>query len=220
MEMLGAALKEQQRYLEAEPLLRDKLAALQRTVGPDHQDNVSTRLNLAECLEGQGKNAEAEAVLREALEVSLRSFGPRHADTSIRVMHSLAKCHVSSGDSAPAKEVWNQAFALITDERVRSARLNAAAWWLLGPPPGEPRYPGLSLEFALQANGLTGNANPAYLDTLALAYHQTGDTAKAIDLQRKALALIAADAPDRAQYLERLVEFERAVGPQRDDTDR
>ena len=88
--------------------------------------------------------------------------------------------------------------------------LNQAAWQLLTIEEPELRDPALALEFALKANDLSRYEVPAQLDTLALAYHRTGETGKAIELQKKALSLLAADAPDRAEYEKRLVEFERA----------
>jgi len=49
------------------------------------------------------------------------------------------------------------------------------------------------LELALQANDLTKHDNPLYLDTLALAYHMTGYTARALETQQEALSLLTED---------------------------
>ncbi len=57
---------------------------------------------------------------------------------------------------------------------------------------------------------MTGNANPAYLDTLALAQHLTGDTAVAIETQKKALLLLPAEA-GRGPYEAALAKFEAAL---------
>ena len=52
------------------------------------------------------------------------------------------------------------------------------------------------------------------LDTLSLAYHLTGDTAKAIETQKRALSLVAqGDIRRRERYEGRLAEFEAALKP-------
>ena len=45
----------------------------------------------------------------------------------------------------------------------------------------------------MQANDLTKHENPLYLDTLALAYHLTGDTGRALETQQEALSLLTED---------------------------
>ncbi len=49
------------------------------------------------------------------------------------------------------------------------------------------------------------------LATLALAQHLTGDTPAAIETQKKALSLLAPDAPDRGDYEAALARFEAAL---------
>lgn len=71
--------------------------------------------------------------------------------------------------------------------------------------------------FAVRGNDISGYDNPKYLDTLAVAYRQSGETAKTIELQKKALSLLAVDSPDRATYEERLREFQSASESVGDD---
>jgi hypothetical protein len=82
------------------------------------------------------------------------------------------------------------------------------------------RNPAAALQFALRANELTGYKNPDCLDTLALACHRTGETARAIELQQKAISLLAADSPDRAECEEQLREFQAAFEQLKEKTDR
>ncbi len=57
----------------------------------------------------------------------------------------------------------------------------------------------------------TGYENPGYLDTLSLAYHLTGDTAKAIETQKQAIALLPeGDSALRKSLEEALAKFEAA----------
>ncbi len=68
------------------------------------------------------------------------------------------------------------------------------------------------MKFALEANEKTGFANPSFLDTLSLAYHLTGDTAKAIESQRKAISLLPeGESPFRKGLEEALTKFEAAL---------
>jgi serine/threonine protein kinase len=145
-----------------------------------------------------------------ALELALRAnelSGHRNA----YYMGTLAEAYVQNGDSRRAGEVWRQASDLLTEKQARASMLNAAAWDLLTITPENLRDPAVALELALQANELSGYANPPALDTLALACHRTGDTARAIELQQKAIALLAADAPDLAEYQAQLREFQSAL---------
>lgn len=71
--------------------------------------------------------------------------------------------------------------------------LNQIAWMNLDPESkvdADKLDPKLALKAALRANELTKNENGAILDTLALAYFKTGDAAKALSTQEKAVALM------------------------------
>ena len=56
--------------------------------------------------------------------------------------------------------------------------------------PEDLRDPVSALSFAKRAVEKNEGESPNYLDTLSLAYFMTGDTAKAIETQVKALALL------------------------------
>ncbi len=56
---------------------------------------------------------------------------------------------------------------------------------------------------------MTNYANPAILDTLALAQHLTGDTATAIETQRRVVELLPADE----SLAETLARYEAALQP-------
>ena len=69
-----------------------------------------------------------------------------------------------------------------------------------------------ALTLALQANEMTDFKNPDYLDTLSLAYHRNGDTAKAIENQKRAIALLPPGPSDlRASLEAALANFEAAL---------
>ena len=56
--------------------------------------------------------------------------------------------------------------------------------------PEDLRDPQTALRFALQAVEMSDGENAGILDTLALAFFMTGDTAKAIETQVKAVSLL------------------------------
>ena len=72
--------------------------------------------------------------------------------------------------------------------------LNSAAWILLTNEIEAERDPELALGYAKRACALCEKEAPdrlwAPLDTLALAQHETGDTAAAIETQRRVLSLM------------------------------
>ncbi|MFO0836997.1 MAG: tetratricopeptide repeat protein [Phycisphaerae bacterium] len=127
---------------------------------------------------------------------------------------TLAQASLRAGDSARARENWDRACGLSPDDKSRARTLNNAAWELLTVTPETLRDSRQALDFALQANQLSRHENPPYLDTLALAYHRTGETARAIETERKAISLLKPDAADRSDYENQLREFERGVAPQ------
>ena len=90
-------------------------------------------------------------------------------------------------------------------------RLNAYAWKLLTVEPVDLRDPTAALPVAIEANEMTGHEIPAYLDTLAMAYHLTGDHAKAVETQQKAIALLTPDIPNRDEYEDHLAQFKAAL---------
>jgi tetratricopeptide (TPR) repeat protein len=88
---------------------------------------------------------------------------------------------------------------------------NELAWDLLTCEPADLRDPETALRLAGDACAMTDNANPGYLDTLALAQHRTGDTPAAIETEKKALSLLPPDASLRAELEATLARFEAAL---------
>ena len=77
--------------------------------------------------------------------------------------------------------------------------------------PADLRDPETALRLARDACAMTDNANPIYLDTLALAQHLTGDTPAAVETEKKALSLLPPDAPGRGDYEAAFARFEAAL---------
>ena len=59
---------------------------------------------------------------------------------------------------------------------------------------------------------MTGHEDSSLLDTLALAYHLTGETAQAIEVQQRAISLLPPGDSDLRSALESaLLRFEAAL---------
>ena len=94
--------------------------------------------------------------------------------------------------------------------------LNEYAWDLLTIEAPDLREPATALPLAERAcalaeeRGTYGRWN--YLDTLALAQHMTGDTAIAIETQKRALGLLPSEYHQQRKEMEqRLAEYEAAL---------
>ncbi len=66
--------------------------------------------------------------------------------------------------------------------RTIPASKNAFAWEALTCEPADLQDPGAALVFALAAVELGEWQDPDVMDTLALAYHRTGDNARAVEV--------------------------------------
>ena len=90
--------------------------------------------------------------------------------------------------------------------------MNDLAWFQLTREPADSRDPHAALKLAFEVAERTGYENPECLDTLSLAYHLTGDTAKAIETQKKAIALLPeGESATRTGLEEALAKFEAAL---------
>ncbi len=85
---------------------------------------------------------------------------------------------------------------------------NTLAWILLTPSNGWYRDPVRAIELAEEA--VAADPNPAYLDTLAEAVHQNGDSQRAVELEERALASNP-ELRDLAFLQRQLEKFRKAV---------
>jgi hypothetical protein len=79
---------------------------------------------------------------------------------------------------------------------------NAFAWEALTCEPVDLQDPAAALGFAFTAAELGQWRDPDVLDTLALAYHSTGDQVRAVEIASRALDLIPAEDTVRRQPFE------------------
>jgi tetratricopeptide (TPR) repeat protein len=153
-------------------------------------------------------------LLEENVEVSRRAHGPMSGRT-ISLTNQLVEAYAALDRYEDARPYSVQ----VIDARRRIAdaspsdpsALNNFAWTLVTCEPADLRDPQKALEFALRVNELTNSLSHTYLDTLALAYFQTGDVAKAIETQRTAVDRLSPGHSDRIELEERLAEYEQAA---------
>ena len=89
-----------------------------------------------------------------------------------------------------------------------AAALNRYAWLLLTCEPADMRDPAAALTAATRANEMSGGASAGFLDTLALAYHHTGDTSRAIETQRHAISILpSGESPLRSELEGHLADY-------------
>ena len=95
--------------------------------------------------------------------------------------------------------------------------------WVLSRDIKELRNPDLAVEFAQRAVSIAEARNKRrllqYLNVLALAQHQTGETAMAIKTQKRAISLMPkkTDEATRVEYENNLRTFEAAMEAQEGD---
>ncbi len=97
-----------------------------------------------------------------------------------------------------------------------SAQLNSVAWNLVDPaqPKRGKKLRAVALKAALRADALEQNKDAAIADTLAKAYFDNGNTAKAIETQTRALKLAKGTEMEKdASLAQHLAEYKKAARP-------
>ena len=108
---LGLTLSERGKYVEAEPLLREAIAAWRR-LAPDTPADVAVGLNnLAQTLRQQGRLDEAATTLDEAIAIRRRRFGNDHPLLA-NVLGHLGQVRNAQGDLARAEPLLREALAI------------------------------------------------------------------------------------------------------------
>jgi tetratricopeptide (TPR) repeat protein len=79
---LGETLIQENKYPEAEKLLRETMEIERRTLGPQQYDTLSSMGVLGQLLMKEKRYAEAEKLVREQLNGLKRALGPDHEDVA------------------------------------------------------------------------------------------------------------------------------------------
>ncbi len=235
------AAKDRER--EAEQLFRESIQLTDALITDfpetwEHQRLFArSRTQLSQMLFGQGRYAETVQLLEEAIPVWIKLAEDRPDE--LMIFRNLITCQQLMGNSFESLEktpLPSSAAHELSDHLTQRGQrseatafeLNYIAWSLLGIEFPTVTEPELALEFAGRACRIAEqqhNANlPLYLDTLAMAQHQAGDSPSAIRTQTRAISLLSestdktvADQMDRnlKMYLES--ESEKSGSKNTDD---
>jgi eukaryotic-like serine/threonine-protein kinase len=146
-----------------------------------------------------GNTEQALKSYRKALDImeSLIAKDPKNAQVRAdlaRLLYLAAILLGKRGEIEPARGYMNRALAIQKElaDRPEShvSELYEYAWSLLTCEPARLQDPAAALRYARQGVEKSHGKNAVMLKALALAYHQTGDNAKAVEAVEKALALV------------------------------
>jgi serine/threonine protein kinase len=216
MNDLGWMYNQLGRADEAEKLHLETLETRRRVLGEDHPQTQYSKYNLAWVRELQGRTEEAERLFRETLDTRRRVLGENH-EATLWSKSRLAGLYGNQKRYDEAERLYRETLdgrrgTLGDGHPDTIMSMNSLAWLLLTREPAGSRDPQAALSLALEANELGEYRDYAHLDTLALAYHLTGNAVKAVETQKKAISLVPSVNTELRDTLgRRLEEFERAT---------
>ena len=195
---------------EADKLYTELVAAQKKVFGPEHPYALESTYNLALVKEKLERTDEAVKLLEESYRGRRRVVGPEHSET-LDSATELARLRFEAGEVEEARTLFAETIAArraaATVETASAAQLNACAELLLEVPLEDLRNPSEALAYSQKACAMTYDGDPAYLATQARALFRTGEKRRAAEVQRKAIALLPAESPSRAEFEERLAEY-------------
>ena len=180
---LANALWRQGKLAEAEGMHREALTMRKKFLGNEHPGVARSLNNLAAVLYDQSKLAEAEVMFREASTMRKKFLGNEHPDVA-QSLNNLAGVLFRQGKHREALELFRAGA-----EKDSVGALNNLAWFLATCSDSAIRDGRSAVGFAERAVAKTERKQPENLDTLAAAYAETGDFARAVSVQREAIGL-------------------------------
>jgi tetratricopeptide (TPR) repeat protein len=204
---LGHALYHENKYAEAEPLLRKSLEGLRRVLGEGHYDTLDAMEELATLYRYRGKVAEAETLLIKTLDGRRRTLGWEH-NVTLTAMNNLALVYMHQGKPAQAEPL----LAKVLEVRRRVLR---------------SEHPDTSttmsnLAMAYRAQGQFSKAEPLLVEALEISQRVRGEEHSRTLTFMNNLALLYRDQgqyPKAERLLVKVVEVSRRVlGEDHSDT--
>jgi len=211
---MGTLLQLRDRPAEAEPYIRETMETRRRVLGPAHPETLRVLYDLADHVDDMGRPGEAEQLLLEGLEASRRDNGESDVSTTA-TRTSLARFYMGHDRLEEARLVVADQLAAMRSAAESSddpVVKNAFAWEALTCEPADLQDPEAAVVFALAAVELGGWQDPDLMDTLALAYHRTGDNVRAVEVEEKALELIDEEDTARREPFEAALAKYRSAG--------
>ncbi|MCG8407809.1 MAG: tetratricopeptide repeat protein [Phycisphaerales bacterium] len=186
MQYLGSVLWRKQHYAEALTVESELLALRKKLYGDQDARTAVSMTSVSSTLHQLGRYEEAESLLRRALDIQRRSKG----DVSW-YLRWLAKTLVAQGKMDEARPFAEELLAfrkkMVDHPEADADQLGMYARELLTIRPADMRNPGLGLEVARKALERSSGPNHSVRRLLALAYNDTGNSAKAIEIMKEVL---------------------------------
>ena len=214
MHDLGNFLVRQGALAEAQRIFEQGVEIAARHLGDKRRITIYLLGKLGDVYRRQGRLDEAEQLCRRSWEASREVLGEMDGQT-LGSLNCLLRALTAQGKVDEARPYVAE---LIRHRRRVSEQPDASAdylnnyAWLLLCEVGDLRAPQAALPIAKRAVEMSGGDNAQFLDTLALAYFMTGDTAMAIETQGKAVShLRPGESPDRTELETNLAKFRQAA---------
>jgi Flp pilus assembly protein TadD len=185
---LGMVLQEKRDFSGAEAAYREAIRL--------EPHFTHTHLLLGIVLQDQGDLPGAEAEYREAIRLN-RNFLVAHLNLGIVLQ--------IKGDLAAVEAEYCETVRLFP----KSGSPHGNLAWFLATGPERVRDGKRAVELATRACELTEWKNAVFLDALAAAYAEVGEFEKAIETEKKALALPNAEKQYGTKYRNRIALYER-----------
>jgi tetratricopeptide (TPR) repeat protein len=122
----------------------------------------------------------------------------------VGTLQRTAAVALESGNGGAARSHAGRALDVLRraadSPEATGAELNAYAWTLLTVPVAALQDPVRAVSIAERAVAASGGKEPNYLDTLAHAYHRTGERDRAIATAERVLELVPPGHPGRGEF--------------------
>jgi serine/threonine protein kinase/tetratricopeptide (TPR) repeat protein len=176
------------RPLDAVPLLQEAVRLSKAKAGPNHPNTQSLMKPLARAFREAGDTAKAEAVAHELL-ASVRQAAEQ-GDIAAQVV--VARIYADGVEGVGVMKDLSEALKWyrVAAEQGDVEAQNALAWLLATCNDPKVRDGRNAIQFGEKAVAATNRKKHGALDTLAAAYAEAGDFAKAVSIQREAIALV------------------------------
>jgi len=195
LEQLGLALQRQGKLAEAESSMREAVAIQRKTLNGKHHDLLRSLSHMAMVCEEEGKFSEAAGLYREAADAG-------NTDARIGLAGMFTKGEGVPKDAAEAAKWYGKA-----TENGDAESLNDLAWVQATSKDADLRNGTNAVVLAEKAVDQTSRKDPSMLDTLAAAYAETGEFAKAATTENEAISLLP-NEKDKEDYGTRLKLYE------------
>jgi tetratricopeptide (TPR) repeat protein len=206
-------------HLRQALVIRQALAAVDSTNAAARENLAIIRALMGDALTAHRDTAGALKSYREAVELlqPLAVADPKNIEVRhnlSEILEHLAELSAGTGQTAAARSYMTRVLSIrkarADSPEAEPTDLNLYAWSLLMAEPKELRDPARALSYATRAVEMTKGTRPDLLDTQALAYHMTGDHARAVETEQKALSLVTGDPKFRGELEASLAKFKAA----------